>query len=248
MLAEERQKTILKLLNERKSLSLGEICGLLGLTESTARRDVLYLADKGLLTKVRGGAVAKDGRILIGEKSAEENKELFGREKEAIARYAASLIEPGDLVFLDASTRVSKMTDHIREYGAVFVTNDLLSALKLASKRFRVFVASGEVKPSAEAVTGAECVNCVSAYNYSKSFLGASGVDPEGGVSVFDVGEASVKKAVASRSVKTFVLADHSKFGVVCPASFATLSKVCLLTDKLDPAFASNTEIKEVGQ
>ena len=100
MLTEERHSIILDAVNKRKSVGLSELCGLLSTSESTIRRDLSLLNEKGLLTKVRGGAIAlsADENFASFEPNVEEKAELFTAEKEAIARYAASLIEDGDYV------------------------------------------------------------------------------------------------------------------------------------------------------
>ena len=53
MLTEERHSIILDAVNKRKSVGLSELCGLLSTSESTIRRDLSLLNEKGLLTKVR---------------------------------------------------------------------------------------------------------------------------------------------------------------------------------------------------
>ena len=54
--------------------------------------------------------------------------------KEKIAKYAAGLIEPGDFVYIDAGTTTDLMIDFITVRQAVFVTNAITHAKKLAQK------------------------------------------------------------------------------------------------------------------
>ena len=58
MLTEERHAIILDTINRQHSVRLNELCELLGTSESTIRRDLTALDEKGLLTKVHGGAIA----------------------------------------------------------------------------------------------------------------------------------------------------------------------------------------------
>ena len=58
MLTEKRHEILLEAVNRRGSVRLNELCQLLQSSESTVRRDLSLLAEKGLLTKVRGGAMA----------------------------------------------------------------------------------------------------------------------------------------------------------------------------------------------
>ena len=58
MLTEKRYEVILNLLNEKNSVTVTEIKELLGISESTIRRDLAALDKAGKLIKVFGGAVA----------------------------------------------------------------------------------------------------------------------------------------------------------------------------------------------
>ena len=62
VLTEERHRIILEELNNRRSVTLGELCERLGASESTVRRDLNLLAERGMLFKVRGGAVPRNGK------------------------------------------------------------------------------------------------------------------------------------------------------------------------------------------
>ena len=104
MLTEKRYEVILNLLNEKNSVTVTEIKELLGISESTIRRDLAALDKAGKLIKVVGGAVAADGGFTTAEPSVAQKAEINKDEKTAIARYAASLIERDDFVYLDAGT------------------------------------------------------------------------------------------------------------------------------------------------
>ena len=60
MLTEQRYEIILKLLSERRSITVTELKKFLNASESTIRRDLNALDEQGKLTKVFGGAVEKE--------------------------------------------------------------------------------------------------------------------------------------------------------------------------------------------
>ena len=60
MLTEQRFERILERLKVKKSITVAEITEDLGISESTARRDITALDKAGKLTKVFGGAVAAE--------------------------------------------------------------------------------------------------------------------------------------------------------------------------------------------
>ena len=87
------------MVKQNKSVKLPELCERLGASESTVRRDLTQLDEKGLLKKVHGGAIsAEDRSFSVVEQDVEAKSKLFNEEKIAIARYAASLVEDGDFV------------------------------------------------------------------------------------------------------------------------------------------------------
>lgn len=252
MLTEERYAFILDLLQKKRSVSLNDLCNLLDVSESTIRRDLNALDEQGLLIKVHGGALASlDSGIpaTTFERNVEEKSHLFTQEKAIIARYAASLIDDGDLVFIDAGTTTEKMIDFLPQKNVTFVTNAFLHTKKLAQRGFRVFIPAGEIKLSTEAIVGAECLNSLRCYNFTKSFIGANGISLTHGISTPDRNEASVKTAVIRGSRQSFVLADHSKFDQISAVTFSSLGEVSIITDELpDDRYNEETIIKEVSK
>ena len=247
MLTEERYSIILNTVNRKKSVGLNELCELLDTSESTVRRDLGILNDKGALVRVRGGAIAVDDSFAFFEQNVDEKAALFIREKEAIARYAASMLDEGDFVFIDAGTTTEKMIDFLPEKQITFVTSAFVHAKKLAQKGFKVFLPAGEIKLSTEAIIGAGCVASLDQYNFTKCFMGVNGISVTGGYSTPDPNEASVKAAAIKNSRTAYILADHSKFDRVSSVKFAPLNKCGIITDRLeDRKYLAETSVKEV--
>ena len=94
MLTEKRFEEILKLLDEKKSITVTEIKEMLNTSESTIRRDLTALDRAGKLVKVFGGAVAVDAAFTAAEPSVAQKVGVNKEEKQTIARYAASLLVP----------------------------------------------------------------------------------------------------------------------------------------------------------
>lgn len=247
MLAEERHAVILELVHRQGNVKLTELCSRLHASQSTIRRDLIELSEQGLLTKVHGGAISKDERFFPVEHNMEEKANLYIAEKTAIADYAASLLEDGDFVYLDAGTTTEKVIDFIPLKQITFVTNGFLHARRLAKRGFQVYIPAGSVKATTETIVGAECVLSLQSYNFTKCFMGVNGISLTAGLSTPDKGEASVKKAVIRRSKEVYFLADHSKFGQISAITFAYLNDVQIITDRLpDQKYRSEAIIREV--
>lgn len=171
MLTQQRHEIILKLLKEKGSITVTEVRDLLDTSESTVRRDITALDKEGKLEKVFGGAVEAGQKVTAHEYTVAQKNELNCDAKRKIAEYAASLIEPDDFVFLDAGTTTAHMIDFIRATSAVFVTNAVAHAQRLASRGFKVILVGGELKapqkPSSETRQSARFRNTTSPKAFS---------------------------------------------------------------------------------
>ena len=58
MLAEERIKKILSIVDSEGSATMQQLMDALKISESTIRRDLISMDQKGLLIKVHGGAIS----------------------------------------------------------------------------------------------------------------------------------------------------------------------------------------------
>lgn len=248
MLTEERHEILLEAVNRRGSVRLNELCQLLRSSESTVRRDLSLLAEKGLLTKVRGGAMALNENLSSVEHNMDEKSALYVSEKDAIGKYAASLIADGDYVFLDAGSTTEKMIGYLTVEHVTFVTNAFLHARKLAQRGYQVFVPAGEIKASTEAIVGTGCQMSLQNYNFTKCFMGVNGISLSGGFSTPDQNEAGIKATVMNRSREIYVLADHSKFDHITSVTFAPLNRGIIITDKLqNEKYTQEAVVREVG-
>lgn len=246
MLTEERQELILERLKEQRAVTVAELTQILDASESTIRRDLNSLHEQGKLWKVHGGATIKEQATAAVEYDMVTKATLNLSEKRQIARYAASLIEKDDFVYLDAGSTTEFMIEYMNE-PAEFVTNGVNHARKLAMKGFRVHLIGGEYKLSTEAMIGVEAVRSLSVYHFTKAFMGTNGVSLAGGYTTPDTREACVKGEAVKRAFQAYVLADHSKFNMDSSITFANLKDAQILTDK-KPAqnYEDYTVVKEV--
>ena len=84
-------------------------------------------------------------------------------------------------------------------------------------------------------------------YNFTKVFLGASGVSVSQGFTTPDPEAAALKSLAASRAQTAYMLVDSSKFGRVTAASILPLGRAGIITDRVpDEKYLDCTEIVEV--
>lgn len=240
MLTEERYDKILALLKEKKSITVSEITDLLGISESTARRDITALHQAGRLTKVFGGAVTCDRSYVVQEPTVAQKVEVHKEEKIRIAQYAASLIEDSDFVYLDAGTTTGYMLEYLSGKKTSFVTNAVAHAQRLAAQGNKVFLIGGELKSSTEAVIGAQAMEALTKYHFTKGFFGTNGISREEGFTTPDVGEAQIKNTAVRQCRTSYVLADSSKFGSISAVTFAPFESAVILTEAIPEGYEEN--------
>jgi len=247
MLSEERFAIILEDLKVKRAVTVTELSKQLKISESTIRRDLAALDEMGKLRKVHGGATAVEDEMTTFEETMAEKAMKNVEEKKAIARYAVSLINDDDFIYLDAGTTTGAMIDELVDTRAKFVTNGIDHARRLTQKGISVLLLGGQLKLATEAIVGQIAQESLSKYNFTKCFIGANGIHKEYGFTTPDTAEAMIKKEVLRRSFMKVVLADSSKFGQVSSVSFGMLSQACIVTNRLtDNTYDKYTVIREV--
>jgi DeoR family fructose operon transcriptional repressor len=249
MLAEERRREILSLVEQNKSVTVEELTKTLNASESTVRRDLSQLARMGRLKKVHGGATAIDRQYIREDQAVAEKRAKYADEKKAIAAYAAGLIDDGDFVYIDAGTTTDRLIDCLKETRAVFMTNAITHANKLALKGCRVMLPEGELKIISEAVVGPQTVESLKKYHFTKGFFGTNGVTDDTGFTTPEIEEAMVKRTAMSQCAKSYVLCDSGKFEQVSPVTFAEFEDAFIITDRVkDPKYRKYQHITEVAK
>jgi DeoR family fructose operon transcriptional repressor len=246
MLHEERHNHILSEIAVKGAVKVTELAKALGTSESTIRRDITELAEQGRLRKVFGGAVALERSVKTVAEHMKSKANVRVKEKDSIARYAASLLSDNDFVFIDAGTTTEKMIDYIDNPTVTFVTNGITHGKKLSEKGLKVYMTGGKLKPDTWSIVGIEAVSFLNKCNFTKCFMGANGIDPERGFTTPNMDEALLKAEAMKRAENVYILADGSKFGCISAASFGKLEDACVITDKLiEQDFRRYTIVKE---
>ncbi len=247
MLSETRYAKIVSILKEKQSATVKELAEILEASESTIRRDLNTLHQRNKLEKVFGGAVIPTSTFLNTEDEIEAKKRKNIDEKNLIASYAASLIENGDFVFIDAGSTTELMIDHIKAEHALFVTNCPGHNRKLCLQGFSCILLGGELRLLTDALVGVDTLELLRKYNFNKGFFGTNGISIESGFTTSYPTESSIKSAAIARCQKTYVLADTSKFGSIAAITFADIYAASIITSRLKSTrYLDYTDVYEV--
>jgi DeoR family transcriptional regulator, aga operon transcriptional repressor len=200
-----------------------------GVSVVTVRSDLGTLEAVGRVRRVRGGAVPTDG--LRHEPTLEQAARENEAQKAAIARRAAAMVQPGQVVVLDVGSTTTfialELVARRDLYDVTIVTNGLNVAMALepASDRISVLVTGGMVRPRQHSLVNPFAGLILEQTSAHIAFIGCNGVDAERGVTNLNFAEAEVKRAMIHAAREVVVVADGSKIGVVEAA------RVCAATD-----------------
>ena len=148
------------------------------------------------------------------------------------------------MVYLDTGTTVLHLADFLKDSKALFVTSSIDLAGRLSANERRVYVLGGALKPGTVDVVGAEAQEILRQYNFTKVFLGTSGVSISQGFTTPDPDAARLKVLAASQAHTVYMLTDSSKFGRITAATILPLEAAQIITDCLpDQRYLDRTEI-----
>lgn len=229
MLTEERHNLILEFLAKRGISKISELVEITNTSESTIRRDLTFLESISMLKRIHGGATLPKGRLA--EPSYQEKEVRSVEEKKAIAKCAATIIEDGDSIYLDAGTSTFKMIQYIDKKDITVFTNGLKHIDALIERNINSYILSGKVKNSTKAVIGLDALKSLQKYRFDKCFLGINSIHMDYGFTTPDSEEAVLKENAIKHSNRAFVLADDSKFGEVSFVKIADLKEAVIITN-----------------
>lgn len=218
----ERQKSILRILGEDGELSVTELAERFDVSGVTIRQDLELLQGQGLLRRVHGGAVLNTEEDILRRMGI--NYEI----KLAIAQCAASFVEPGDTVFIEAGSTNALLARELGERSGIrVVTNNVFIARTLKETELDVILLGGVYQHDSECVVGSLARIGIETLNFTKVFIGVDGFTREYGFTCADMMRAEIASAAIAKSPKVFVVTDSPKFGRIalvqmCPAEKAS--------------------------
>jgi DeoR family fructose operon transcriptional repressor len=220
MFAQERLTRIRKLVRQHRRMTFAEVQKHVAVSPATLRRDLSELEKVGDLIRVHGGIL--DPSYARSEISFDERVMRSRAAKLAIARAASAMVTPGATVLVDAgSTCLEAGKALLGRADVKLITHSvaLLQAALLGEAD--VICLGGELRKVSGALTGGTALGALGAIHADIAFLGASGLEPDGGISTTDLSETEVKRGLLARAGRKVLLADLSKWKSPSTVRFA---------------------------
>lgn len=235
LLADQRRAVIREEVSRTGAARVTDLVALLGVSEMTVRRDITTLAEQGLLARVHGGAVSREGSA--SEPAFTEKAGRAGVQKLAIATAVASLVGPGTSLGLTAGTTTAAVAGaltrlpHLSSLSVLTNSPPAADTLFAHPQRPTVVVTGGEPTPSAALVGPVAAAVCAT-FHLDMLVLGVSGMSWEAGLTSPTLAESDTLTAFVRASRRVVVAADSSKWGTAALRTIAGWDVVdVLVTD-----------------
>ncbi|HVJ82031.1 MAG TPA: DeoR/GlpR family DNA-binding transcription regulator [Planctomycetia bacterium] len=212
VVAEERRQKLAELVNERGYIPLAELVDLMGVSESTVRRDLDSLHDAGIVRRTHGGAAGSIERVA-GLTAFDERRQKQVNEKQQIGAAMAAIIQDGETVFLDGGTTTYEVARHLIHRSLLVFTNSLPIANLLSGCRgIDLVVVGGVVYPKTGVALGPMTTAALRDLHVQRLVLGVAGITRRG---LFNGNLLLVEteRAMMACAEETNVVADATKFG-----------------------------------
>ena len=231
-----RREQIVRLASTGALTSVEELAAEFAVTASTIRRDLAQLTADGRLARTYGGAIALDPhpettlRQRIGDAYA---------QKQAIARWAAAQVRPGENVVLDAGSTTGALALELRTTFPLTVATTGLTALQALAdvEQIHVQCLGGTLRHVSQGFVGPLTEAALDRMTFDRAFLGADGVTADGGICEAELDQTRLKELMAARAERVYVLAHAAKLGRSPFHAWARLPRGCTLVtdDTADP-------------
>jgi DeoR/GlpR family transcriptional regulator of sugar metabolism len=241
-----RQQRIAEQVLEQGSITVDALVRDLKVSRMTVHRELDELERQGILRKIRGGATAERSRVF--ESDVQFRLRTALREKQALADYALTLLEPGQVVLLDSSTTVLPMARRLAERAPLTVITHSLAVMRAVSQveGLRLIAVGGEYLAHYDAFVGLHCERAIGELRADLCVLSPSAVC--GGDALHAEPQIVAMHQAALRvSQRRVLLADGSKVGKAALHRVAPLADFDIVAVDDGAPEAAMRELRDTG-
>ena len=244
MLTAERRQHILETLRHDGKVLATELSVALHVSEDTIRRDLRELAEAGLLQRVHGGALPSSPAS-----ASYAARQQAPSAKAAIARAATRLLHDRQVILLDGGTTTLQVAQHLPiDLRATVITNCPPIAVALAEhSEVEIILIGGRLSKRSLVTIGAATVEALRMVRADICMLGVCSLHPQAGISVADLEEAHVKRAMIAGAAEVVALASAEKLGAAAPYIVGPLSELTHLVTERSVPEESLTAYRALG-
>lgn len=215
MISSEREQIILDYLEKHQIVSTIDLCEPTGASIATVRRDLNSLHKRGLLIKTHGGAKKLPESIATAFLPNAGQEDPYLEDKDAIAKAAAALIHPGDIIFLGAGKTCTLIAHYIREKENItIVTTNLNVVFELSSSNNSMLLLGGDIHVGSNYIEtlGDYTLEKMKGLYLDKVFFTVNGADIENGYSIVSRSQLPLYHYLMENCKASYLLINSAKF------------------------------------
>lgn len=217
-----RLEKIVKKLEEYGYLSVNELSNLVFASQPTIRRDLIILEQRGQINRYHGGAALAKEYVP----SMNVRLGIMKKEKQQIAKNASTLIEDGNIIFIDTSTTAMCLIPFLSKIpNIIAVTNSLPAITLLTNADIKAVSTGGEFNKLAMGFIGHQTEKFFDSVMVDVSFMSAPYINKDGIITDYSEGTTYVRQKVLSTCKKSVFLFDNSKFGKTATFRLASIDE-----------------------
>lgn len=226
---DSRRQKLFDLLNKNPEIKADELAELLQVSVVTIRRDMRVLEEEKKIRRFYGGAAVTEKK--------EDPVDEVALYRELIARYAASLIESGDTIFINTSRNALELIKYVESENVTVITNNGKAINHEKANGVNIILTGGELRYPKEAMVGDFAVQNLQNIFARKTFVGCSGISASIGMTTEIINEVNVNQLMIDHAAGgVYILADHTKIGKNSSFTSCGIEKIQhLITDELAP-------------
>ena len=233
----ERELEILNILKKADGfVSTTQLCRTLFASESSIRRDLRALEEQKLVKRSHGGVfpITNNSNIVTFNKWTKLNADA----KRAIAKKAASLIQDGQVIFLDqSSTDFYLANELVNRTSLTVVTNNIEIMMLLSNSGMKIITSGGFLSDeNRNCLIGGDAQRTFHNIYADIMFFSTKAISDDGVVTDCSREEIIVREAMLHNAAKKVLLCDSSKFGARAPFRQCHLTDVDYLISEEDTA------------
>lgn len=240
-----RREKLLSFLRQKTRHRIRDLAARAGTSEATLHRDLDMLQREGHIRKSYGCVEVLGAQPVFLEYQKRTTQQA--ERKRAIARKALECVQPGDQLFLDASSTCYYLAEAIVRSasggaldGVTLVTNSvhLLSLCCRQDLPIAVISTGGQFDPALNAFFGELVAESLPRMRFHKAFVSGAGFSLAGGLTTTSDRIFGLLRAVMPLSAETYCLVDSSKCGRDCLLHVTALQAfgAVITNDDIDPS------------
>jgi len=254
MLIPERQSRLQEIIATRGMVDLETLAEELGVSQSTIRRDIDALAQRGLVTRTHGGVIwigqrspGGDGAGLRPPYAFDQRMDFQVEAKRKIARAAKQLVSANDTILLDGGTTTYYFARELLGQRLQLVTNSLpIADLFLNDEQVELVVVGGLLYPRYGVLLGPTAEHVLETIHTKTLFFSVAGIH-EGSLYNQNLLLVQSERRMMKQSQRVVLLADSSKFGQQALARLCELSEIDTVVSDADLSEAHARRVRAAG-